>query len=79
MNSEEFIKKYNALLQREIKAEAYLTNDKVSVEAKEKWIPEFLKIERELSQMIHEYKKITGSDMPTEEILNGYSPKTRQN
>ena len=76
MNSEEFIRKYDALLQREIKAEAFLTNDKISTEAKEKWIPEFLKIEKELSQMIHEYKKITGSDMPTEEILHGYSLKT---
>ena len=76
MNSEEFIKKYNALLQREQKAEAFLTDDKVSIESKEKWIPEFLKIEKELSLMIKEYKKITGSDMPTEEILHGYSLKT---
>ena len=79
MDSEDFIKKYNALLQREQKAEKFLNDDTVDISKREKWLPEYEKIVLELGKMIHEYKKMTGSDMPTEEILNGYSPKTRQN
>ena len=79
MDSEEFMRKYNSLLQREKKAEKFLNDDTVDIAKREKWLPEFLKIEKELSLMIKEYKTITGSDMPTEEILNGYSLKTRQN
>ena len=74
---EDFIKKYNALLLREQKAEKFLNDDTVDIAKKEKWLPEFLKIEKELSLMIKEYKTMTGENMPTEEILNGYSPKTR--
>ena len=73
---EDFIKKYNALLQREKKAEKFLNDDTVDISKREKWLPEYEKIVSELGKMIHEYKTMTGSDMPTEEILNGYSLKT---
>lgn len=79
MDSNEFMRKYNTLLQREKKAEAFLNDEKVDIAKRERWLPEYEKIVSELGKMIKEYKNMTGEDMPEEEILNGYSSKTRQN
>lgn len=68
----ELKKNYNALLEREKKAEIYLENDKVPQENREKWMPEFVKITEQLSLLMREYKKTTGTEMLDNEVLQGF-------
>ncbi len=66
-----FKEKYNQLLAREKKAESYLMNEKVPLEEREKWLPEYLRIVQQLGQMIYEYKQ-GGNDITVDEQLNGF-------
>jgi len=67
-----FKQKYNDLLLREKKAELFLENSKVSQADKDKWMPKFVEITEQLSLLMREYKKTTGEEMTTEEVLQGF-------
>lgn len=62
---------YNKLLKREKNAEKYLNEVATDAEA-EKWKPAFIKITQQLSMMMLDFKKATGREMTTDEILNGF-------
>ena len=71
----DFLTRYNKLIDREKKAEAFLSNPSTTEKQIEKWLPEFHKVVRELSVMMQEYKTHTGYEMQENEILNGFSLK----
>jgi len=58
---------YNILLKRAQKGEAYLDNENIDVQKREKWIPEFLKIARRMGEIIRKLGNVTAY-----EILNGF-------
>ena len=61
-------KKYNSLLQREKKACLYLDNKNIKLETIEiKYIPEYQKITKELSEVGKQVKGAT-----KDELLNGF-------
>ena len=64
--------RYNTLLSREKKAEIFFDNLSVEQIKKDNWIPEFMKITESLSLLMSEHKTITGEEMATEVILNGF-------
>lgn len=64
---------YNKLLQREKKAEAFLNT--ATEEQYVKWLPEYLKITKELSIMIMKYESLTGEKMSEEEMFKGFLEK----
>ena len=72
MDNQEFMERYNNLLKREKKAEKFLNDDTIDIAKREKWIPEYEKIVSELGQMIKEYRKMTGYDMPSKEMMDGF-------
>jgi FtsZ-binding cell division protein ZapB len=72
MEIEELKKKYNKLIATEKKAEAFFNNPNESMERKEKWLPKFQEITRELSMMMKQYCELTGKEMMTDEVLNGF-------
>jgi hypothetical protein len=49
----EFKKKYNEILSREKKAEEFFNDPSVPTENKEKWLPKFYEIVRELSGILN--------------------------
>ena len=44
-----------------------------SMERKQKWLPKFNKITRELSAMMLQYRELTFIEMTEDEVLNGFS------
>lgn len=71
MNEVDAIKiEYNSLLAREKKAEEYL--NKATPEQLKKWLPEFEKIEIQLSRLIWKFAATAGREMTKDEILNGF-------
>lgn len=62
---------YNRLLKREKNAENYLTNVATDAEV-EKWMPEFIKITNQLSNMMFKLEKILNREMTHDEIVNGF-------
>ena len=52
--------------------EAYFDNDSISLEEREKWIPQYTRLIEELSKMIKEYEDTTGGRLSGETILNGF-------
>lgn len=60
-------RKYNKLLERHKKAEAYLENENIEYEKRKKWLPEY---ERILSQLNYLLWRI--GDYKKEEILGGF-------
>lgn len=62
---------YNTQLKREKNAENFLNNVATEKEI-EKWTPEFIKITENLGALIAVYKYLTGIDMTTDEIINGF-------
>lgn len=69
----EFKKKYNEVLAREKKAEEFFDDPNVSMERKEKWLPKFYEIVRELSGMMKEFRELSGEEMSEGEVLDGFS------
>lgn len=67
-----FKENYNKLLAREKRAEAYFDNPNIPIEEKEKYIPNFNCIIRELSKLIYEYKTTTGGNPSEEVIFDGF-------
>jgi hypothetical protein len=69
----EYLKnRYNEVLSREKKAVAFFDNPSESIEKKEKWLPKYHEITRQLSRMMNAYEAITGTEMKDDEILNGF-------
>ena len=66
-----FKEEYNKLLAREKKAESYLMDERVPVEEREKWLPEYLRIVQQLGHMIYEYTQ-QGFNITVDEELNGF-------
>lgn len=59
---------YNQLLQRYIKAEVYMSRDDISLEKKEKFLPELQRIQSDLSVLLDDIKNYT-----RHEALNGFN------
>ena len=64
---------YNILIAREKKAEKFLEDTTYTQDKRDSWVPEFVKITEQLSLLMREYKKITGQEMPDNEVLNGFN------
>jgi len=58
---------YNLLLKRAKKGEAYLDNQEVALEKRDKWIPEFQKIINRMGVILGEL-----GDVSTETVFNGF-------
>lgn len=69
---EELKKKYNEVLATEKKAEAFFDNPLETMERKEKWLPRFIEITRELSLMMKKYRELTGKEMTEDEVFEGF-------
>lgn len=69
---ENFKNRYNAVLSREKKAVAFFDNPSESMDKKERWLPKYHEITRELSKMMKVYEIITGTEMNDDEVLNGF-------
>ena len=87
MEEERFIIEYNKLINRIKKAEKFLESDtyigkdkkaykyqslEEEIRYKEKWIPEYQKLVKQVGIMAIKYKEITGYKMPLDELLNGF-------
>ena len=87
MEEERFVIEYNKLINRIKKAEEFLESDtyigkdkkpykyqslEEEIRYKERWIPEYQKLVKEVGLMAIKYKEITGYKMPIEELLNGF-------
>ena len=87
MEEERFIIEYNKLINRIKKAEKFLESDtyigkdkkahkyqslEEEIKYKEKWIPEYQKLIKEVGLMAIKYKELTGYEMPVEEKMNGF-------
>lgn len=70
----ELKKKYNEILATEKKAEAFFDNPNKSMAEKEKWLPKFNQIIVELSLMMKQYRELTGKEMTSKEVLEGFNP-----
>lgn len=71
MNLQNLQIKYNNLLLRQKKAENFINN---ATEKQLKiWIPAYQDIVKELGILVLEYKDLTGKDMTSKEILEGFS------
>jgi hypothetical protein len=68
----ELKKKYNEVLAREKKAEEFFDDPNVPTESKEKWLPKFYEIVRELSGMMKEFRELSGNEMSEGEVLEGF-------
>ena len=64
-------KAYNKLIDRHNKAAAYLDNNKIPLEEREKHIPDFQKLLNRLNEAITMFKN-NGVSMTSEEILEGF-------
>lgn len=69
---EELKKKYNKVLATEKKAEAFFDNPMETMERKEKWLPRFIEITRDLSLMMKKYRELTGKEMTEDEVFEGF-------
>ena len=65
-------RKYNEVLAIMMKAEAFFDNPEESMERKQKWVPKFNKITRELSTMMMQYQELTCIEMTEDEVLYGF-------
>ena len=87
MEEERFIIEYNKLINRIKKAEEFLKSDtyigkdkkvhkyqslEEEIKYKDKWIPEYQKLVKEIGLMAIKYKKITGYKMVMDEFMNGF-------
>ena len=87
MEEERFIIEYNKLINRIKKAEEFLESDtyigkdkkthkyqslEEEIKYKDKWIPEYQKLIKEVGLMAIKYKELTGYEMPIEEKMNGF-------
>ena len=87
MEEERFIVQYNKLIKRRENAEKFLNSEtyigidkkphkyqslEEEIRYKEKWIPQYQKLVKEVGLMAIKYKEITGYKMPIEELLNGF-------
>ena len=87
MEEERFMVEYNKLIKRIenaekfLNSETYIGKDKKAhkyqsleeeIRYKEKWIPEYQKLVKEVGLMAIEYKELTGYEMPIEEKMNGF-------
>ena len=63
---------YNVLIQREKKAEKFLEDNSYTIEKRDLWVPEFVRITECLSMLMQNYKKITGEEMKDDNVLNGF-------
>jgi hypothetical protein len=62
---------YNDTLQRWVKAATYMENPAVSIDKRERWMDEFLRIERELSELVQVMNE-TGLEYTDAEIIGGF-------
>lgn len=69
MGLEDLKKRYNRVLEREKKAEKWM--ETVPESEVQKWMPEYLKITKQLSGMMQEFREIAGRSMTQEECLEG--------
>lgn len=60
--------KYNILLEREARAENYLNSTNLTIDERMKWYPEFMKILREMNDLLAEIGPCT-----QQERLNGFA------
>ena len=72
LNINELKQAYNILIAQEKKAELAFKDNKYTDAEKESWFPKFNKITECLSQLMLDYKKLTGNDMKDSEVLNGF-------
>jgi hypothetical protein len=63
--------KYNKVLIRMNQASAFMDGE-ASAKEKDRWLPEFKKIEKNLDSIIGEMSQ-AGYDMRPEEIINGFN------
>lgn len=68
----QFKVKYNHLIKRLNKADAYLEDKTKDDDLKLKWLEEFNKIIISISRMQKEYKEEFGEEMETELKFNGF-------
>lgn len=66
----ELKKNYNELLEKNKKAEEFITN--CTDEEYEKWLPLFHQRTREISMAVKEIEKFTGKKMTDYETFNGF-------
>ena len=72
LNIEDLKGAYNVLIAREKKAEKFLEDNSYTIEKRDSWIPEFVKITECLSMLMIDYKNITGEEMNNENVLEGF-------
>jgi len=65
---------YNLLLKRAKKGEAYLDNQEIALEKRDKWIPEFQKIINRMGVILGEL-----GDVSTETVFNGFKFEEAKN
>ena len=63
---------YNVLIAQEKTAELAFKDNKYTDAQKESWFPKFNQITECLSQLMLDYKKITGEEIPNDNVLNGF-------
>lgn len=63
---------YNQVLQRYSKAAVYLDDTDVPITIKEKWIPEFQSIIKQLNSLIEQIEAV-GQKMTGTQILEGFT------
>lgn len=63
--------KYNALIERFKKAEAYMESENVSLENKKKWLAQFVDLIWNLNDILNQLKT-NGFTFTSEEIQNGF-------
>lgn len=70
--SKEFKENYNKLIQREIKGRNYIDNPKRTEAEINKYLPVYMKICDELTEMIEIYERITKSKISNIEATEGF-------
>ena len=71
LTTKELKKEYNNLLQRHMKAAVYMDDEKVPIQDREKWMPEFQKIGYHLNRMLNMFD-IRGIEVSVKEVLGGF-------
>jgi hypothetical protein len=71
MNLNDLKQKYNYLVGRYQKAEAYLEDTSIPQTTREKHIPDYREIANKMSEMLDEFKKI-GFEYTHDQIINGF-------
>lgn len=70
--SEAFKYNYNKLIQREIKGRIYLDNPSRTKEEIEKYMPGYMKICDQLTEMIDIYERVTHKKISLEDATEGF-------